>query len=333
MYSGCTTAVETRALIQLALRALSCSQKTLALRLGVSPAQITKWKSGGYMSKKMKGKIRDLVHIGDEDPQFVFWAGSVDAARKWGKLIYFLAREAGENSQSGYDTKPLRGELSLLCWQTFYTLEKMGVEFPATFPNELDVDYEDCLDSAGLWDRIEENPYSSLIYKMYESLTNVYGFYAAYVSALLFDEDLRLMETEAEHIEPCLLDLAASKIAIHDLRSLATKFREFRYQVNSDYNKWLNIVKERAFRVGVPLRAELLHMVYESDESLCNEAESESLGLNSSRLHPDLYMDELLRGMRVIHQVLPAMMKKLGINDFKLEKSELLIDSPECVFR
>jgi hypothetical protein len=67
-------------------------------------------------------------------------------------------------------------------------------------------------------------------------------------------------------------------------------------------------------------------MVYKSDEALRQEAESESLGFNSSRLHPDIYMDELLHGMRVIHQVLPAIMKKLGMEDFKLDESELRIN-------
>jgi len=67
-------------------------------------------------------------------------------------------------------------------------------------------------------------------------------------------------------------------------------------------------------------------MVSETDDALGHEAEAESLGLNSSRLHPDIYMDELLRGMSVIHQVLPAIMKKLDIYDeFKLNVSELRV--------
>jgi hypothetical protein len=143
---------------------------------------------------------------------------------------------------------------------------------------------------------------------------------------LVLDDELGLMETEAENIEPCLLDLAASKIEMEEIQGLANKFRDFRYRVKTDYEEWLNVVRERAFRAGAPLRAELLNMVYESDEALGQEAEGESLGFNSSRLHPDIYMDELLRGMRVIHQVLPALMKKLGMEDFKLDDSELRIN-------
>lgn len=200
----------------------------------------------------------------------------------------------------------------------------MGVHLPKTFASELDIDYEEYSDD--LWDLIHENPYSSLIYKIYKSLTNVYGFYAAYVSDLDLDDELDLMGTEAANIETCLLDLAASKIDMEEVRGLATKFQEFRHRTKTEYEKWLNVVKERAFRAGVPLRAELLNMVYQSDEALGQEAERESLGFNSSRLHPDIYMDELLRGMRVIHQVLPAMMKKLDMEDFELDESELRIN-------
>ncbi len=52
-----------------------------------------------------------------------------------------------------------------------------------------------------------------------------------------------------------------------------------------------------------------------------------------ARLHPDIYMNELLQGMRIIHQVLPAIMKKLGIDekDFTLDRSELYIkESPSA---
>jgi hypothetical protein len=290
----------------------------------VSPTQISKWKQGEHMSHDMENKIRAMTNIGDKDPSFVVWAGSLDAANKWEKLIHFLAEAASDRAETGYDTAPLIDERDFLCGQTFHTLRDMGVDLPKTFPNELDINYEE--DPDILWDLIDQNPYSSLIYNIYKSFTNVYGFYAAYVSKLVTDDKLDLWDGVGDNIDSSLLDLAASKLDIEGMQDLATKFRDFKFRVKQEYEKWLKVVKERAFRAGVPLQAELLDMVYESDEALGQEAERESLGFNSSRLHPDIYMDELLRGMRVIHQVLPAIMKKLGMDEFKLDESELRIN-------
>jgi transcriptional regulator with XRE-family HTH domain len=322
--------MNSEAFVKLALENLLCSQKELALRLGVSPTQISKWKQGEHMSFDMENKFRALLSIGDKDPEFVVWAGSLEAANKWETLIRFLAEAAAEGAETGYDTAPLTDEPELLSWQTFHTLLNMGVALPKTFPIELDIDYKEDRDneedSDHPWDLIHKNPYSSLIYEIYKSFTDVYGFYVAYISDLVFDDELGLFEEVGENIDACLMDLAASKIEMAEVQDLAVKFQDFKYRVRQDYEKWLNVIKEKAFRAGVPLRAELLTMVYESNDALGDEAEKEHLGLNSSRLHPDIYMDELLRGMRIIHQVLPAIMKKLGMDDFTLDESQLRIN-------
>lgn len=319
---------DAEAFVQLALETLSCSQKELALRLKVSPTQVSKWKSGEYLSEEMEKKFRRMIKIGDKSPSFVLQAGSIESANKWTKLICFLARAANEEADTGYDTEPLTFELDLLCARTFDTLERMGVDLPKVFPNELDLDYGEDLDgceeeSEGLWDLIDRNPYSSLICMIFESLASVYGFYAAFVSELVFDD--KINEAADVNIYSDLLYLAASKIDLEEAQSLATKFREFKHHIQDDYAKRLNQLKDAAFRAGVPLRVELMNLVYESDEALREDAELDSLGFPSSRLHPDIYMDELLRGMRMIHQVLPAIMKKLGMDDFKLDESELRI--------
>jgi hypothetical protein len=68
------------------LETLSCSQKGLALRLGVSPTQISKWKQGEYMSSDMEEKFRTIINSGDKSPSFVLSAGSLEAAKKWETL-------------------------------------------------------------------------------------------------------------------------------------------------------------------------------------------------------------------------------------------------------
>lgn len=138
------------------------------------------------------------------------------------------------------------------------------------------------------------------------------------------------METPAENIEPGLVDLAATKVDVD--KDFAPHFGRFRANVRTDYEKWIGVVKDRAFQAGIPLRAELMNLVYDSSDELSHKAEAESLGFNTGRIHPDIYMNELLVGMRVIHQVLPAILKKLGIEEeFKLDPSELSLgDFPQA---
>ncbi len=315
------------ALVQLALNALSCSQKELASRLGVSPTQISKWKKGEHMSFEMEEKIREISDIGDANPEFVLWAGSLDEARKWERLIRYLADIADFQAETGYNTYPLQDEEGNLCWSTFHTLKEMGVALPPQFPEELNFDYEEVCDRSDsdatrVSDLLEQNPYSALILDIFLSLNNVYGFYTAYVSEFFQDEELDLQSTVAADLEYCLMELAASKVKVD--KNLASNFKEFKYRVTKDFDEWLNLIKEKAYRAGLPLRAELLSMVHATSDELGHEAEAESLGFNSSRIHPDIYMNELLCGMRVIHQVLPAIMKKLGLDkEFELDESEL----------
>ncbi len=317
--------------IELALNTLGCSQKDLALQLNVSPTQISKWKKGEYMSSEMEDRIKELTKIGDRHPAVVLWAGSLKSAERWENLFRELAGMADESGETGYDTYPLKDEMDLLSWSTIRVLTDMGVAPPKAFPKELDFKESDEEESDEEWDLIDENPYSSLVYKIYKSLTDVYGFYIAYVDELISDND-ELLNTDADNIEPCLIELAASKVKNID-EKFAPKFREFRYKVRKEYTKWLTLVKDKSFRAGAPLRAELMDMVNDDHDSLGHTAEAEALGFNAVRLHPDIYMNELLQGMRIIHQALPAIMKKLGMDekDFALDRSELYIKESSSV--
>jgi transcriptional regulator with XRE-family HTH domain len=314
---------DSQALVQLALDAQGWTQKELAMRLSVSPTQISKWRAGERMSTAMDTELRSLSGIGDMDPLFVLSAGSLENAQKWEGLIRYLADDAQENAETDYDTEPLGDDSGRLAANTFSVLRDMGVAIPTTFPRDLDIggngyspDEDSDLDESV----IDSNPISSLIRKIFLELNNVYGFYAAYIFELVENDELDLDDTAAGGLEHELLPLAASKVSADP--TLATQFSKFRWQIRRDMEDALNAIKIAASRCGVPLRAELMDMVYLVGTELANEVERESFGYNKGQLHPDIYMNELLCGMRAIHQILPLILKKLDI-DFTLDASDL----------
>src|SRR6185369_11141256 len=200
--------MSSESLVQLALDHQKCSQKELALRLGVSPAQISKWKKGEYMSMDMRAKLGEIAGIGDSDPDFVLLAGSLNDAAKWKLLLRYLADFAADGAETGYHTYRLEDEeeAELLYWHTFSVLEEMGVDIPKPFPPELDFDYQNEEESDEREKRIDamfSQPHVSLIMAIYKSYADVYGFYAAYVSSLI--DELELYESPACDVEPSLL--------------------------------------------------------------------------------------------------------------------------------
>jgi transcriptional regulator with XRE-family HTH domain len=323
--------------VELALKTVGCNQKELARRLGVSATQISKWKNGEYMSDDMEKKFCALLKVDDVNPEFVLWAGSFADAAKWDQLIHRLADDAEFVAESNYEIYGLNDDLGLLCLRVTKTLGDMGVEPPRAFPKELDPyfsgsdtkpnklgakddadedeDVEDALNKL-----LDKNPYTALIREIFASLTSVWAFYAAYVENLLNDDDLDFEYDLVSDFEWCLMDLAASKLEVDN--AFALGFPQFRLRTRKQYQEWLTTIKDRVFRAGVPLRAELQELLSDDPEELDHTAEAEAWGFNETRLHPDVYMNELLVGMRIIHQVLPAILKKLEI-DFKLNDDAL----------
>jgi transcriptional regulator with XRE-family HTH domain len=309
-------------LIKLALLNQKGTQKALAAQLKVSPTQISKWKSGEMMSFEMEDRVRQLAGIGERSPNLVYLTGGIEQADKWNNLINYLAVNAIEQAETGYHTEILRREEDYLADRTINILKEMGVKIPSEFPDEIiipsdEIDQYSDADHEALM----IIPIVNSISTAFLSANDVYGFYAAYISGLLafeftdFDPDDFTGQVYSE-----LLAISFAKTG--EQSQFSPTFNNFAYDTKKILTKLIDSIKMLAMHNNLPLKAELSDLISGNSGWLGHKAERESLGYNSERIHPDIYMNEILCSHRLIHQVLPIICKKLGITPEELEIDE-----------
>ena len=88
-----------------------------------------------------------------------------------------------------------------------------------------------------------------------------------------------------------------------------------RFEWERWYKEKINELKAAAVERQIPLRSELLMLVNDDGRGMAEAVEGQAWGLNSNQIHPDIYMNEILLGLRAIHRVLPSIMQKLGIEE------------------
>jgi transcriptional regulator with XRE-family HTH domain len=305
------------ALITLALQELKCNQTELAEKLEVSKVQVSKWKNDENMSWDVEQKITKLIKAEGLNPKFILMAGSLEDARKWEKLIVFLGDFAVDACENNIECERLLHEPEILTRNVFDLFSAIGVEIPKPFPIELDIDgnYDDWLsgddnESTERRDLIlHQNPYSSFIYKLFLSLTDVNAFYSTY----MFDHIYRANGIKVgEYIDDYLLELAATKMVVN--KKFAPKFNTFVAKTKADIEEWIVEFKEELSNAGKPLEVEYMDLLTKSGHQLSIDVERVELGF-SHRIHPDIYMDELLTNSRRLAKVLPLILEKLGIKE------------------
>jgi transcriptional regulator with XRE-family HTH domain len=317
-------------LIKLALLKDKCTQKELALKLQVSPTQISKWKAGETMSSEMENRVRELTGIGERDPDVVYWTGGIEQADKWGSLILYLADFAAQRAETGYITATLTDDTEFLAWPTLWSLKGMGVKIPKEFPAEMLADFGDTDDEDEYDNKFNaffELPLIKKIDKAFLALNDIEGFCNAYIYNLFHGVGVDELECREEifRLDSRLLEFAFAKSG--EQSELSPDFHEWSSDVIKDVRKHVDCIKKLAMHHHIPLKAELSDLIFSNSDSLGVEAEDEAFGFNNARLHPDIYMDEILRSLRLMHQVLPAICTKLGITseELKIDKGDFTL--------
>ncbi len=289
-----------KVLVRLALKKLNYSQNQLAEMLGVSASQISKWKNHGeYISREYENKLKEACNIGDVSADLIIRFGSKENAFEWDKFFRMLADYAQENNETSYNCPQLidydEWDISL---KISNILDELGINLPKEIPKNLTEDNDELFD----------DKYVRIISEIFESFTALDGFFHAYFQELGNNDDIseNLME-----IEGTLLNFAVCKIDIDT--ELAPNFDNYKYSWLKEYRKAIDKIKYKAICANLPLREELMNLIDATIGELSVAAEREAFGFNKHQIHPDIYMNEMIMGMRAINVVLPKIMKKLNI--------------------
>ena len=273
--------------------------------------------------------------------------GSLNEPEKWRKLIYTVAEVVNEDvNESGYSADILYGgEFDELVNDTLQIMDDLGVVIPKTIPKELDVDWDDdgvigeIIDTGIL--TYCDHPIVELLFRIYGVLTDINGYYVAYIhntAMRLAEEEEGWYAEELYQVQDCLMYLAAAKMAeewgrenyrypifvggaeedrrfgyFPDLVD-KQKFERFQKHWKNVYADWIKDLKLGAYKNNIAMPEEFSDLVSKHYDYLGDAAERKSLGL-CRPIHPDTYMDELITGLRAIHCVLPVILENLNISE------------------
>ena len=153
-------------------------------------------------------------------------------------------------------------------------------------------------------------------------MVDIVAFHDEFITPLVFSDATTddLLELDREL---CLeyTSLAAVKSSLNP--NIAVKAAPFRKECLTFFAQKLTEFKKVAIALNLPLKVELMDLVTKDTGTLSDTVTFEALGVKAN-IHPDVYMNELLVGMRVIHQVLPAILEKIGLlGDFELDEAAI----------
>lgn len=294
---------------------LGLTTKELASIFGVKKKVFRRWRDGvELMPPPVFFSLLDLADVSQADIEAASLVGSFEDAFRWGSLFYHLACEVIRESGEEHAIDAFEQELGDLTLRTLKLLHGLGV--PLEFPETIDFDYE-----GGLHEDQEtllgEYQIVRLIREVYRSRIDILNFVDTFLPEFAFSEDFPLWDETGIDLEDLLMSLASTKISFEP--SLASNWEIFSVNTVAAAMSVLSEIKRVAIVSGVPLEAELMDLVGKTHPELAEIADLHVAGENMNRVHPDIYTNEMLTGMRRFNKVLPEILKKLGIDEAALE--------------
>ncbi len=339
--------------IEIALKLLNCNQKELAAKLGVSPAQVTKWKQGEKMSAEMQHRI---ITLADLDPNYehvasltklIALTGSIECAQAWVGLIEYLSDNLATETDIKFlcgtvvdakftvpeshapvvEPRYLWGELLdddyVVSEQVVGLLTSVGLDltaFPSQFnlewvnyESELRKDYDDILRI------IESIPMLDLIQHMLATYYIVRDWVSTYIEPTLeaLADSVPLGNKVVVDFYGSLMPIALTKLPWEGLSCVPDTPDFAKAMMHAETVSASNVkrLKLLVAEAGLPFLAEYNDLVTLHRGHLEEDSLRTPLSNTPDEGHPDIYQNELLRKTRENNAMLRLVCEKLGVSE------------------
>lgn len=301
-------------LITLATQKLGSLTK-LALELGIDEQQLKDWLNTSQpdLPETISDALETLV-LGNEytSPSLLLAVGGVKEMGHWQNLIDALSSDALHRYLFDAPSTGITQDRYLLCERLLKALMHIGMKLPTEFPKSFLLKDSDSFDE--LEHLIDHDPYVVTLSLVLDAMVSMQSYYVAFFDELHNDSEYPF-EYSVEW-EAILVDLAVYQALKDD--PLYPTLGQFQQKTIANTHAYIEALKSHAHRHRLALRAELLHLVTKDHEGLYDYTEAEMMGLFPPRIHPDIYVNEMIESQRLLHKVLPALCLKCGMTEEEL---------------
>ncbi|PQJ46837.1 hypothetical protein BTO01_28855 [Vibrio jasicida] len=287
-------------LILLAAQDLN-SLSALAQKLQVTESQLLSWLDSERpdisleISQQLEGMTVEDHYI---DTLTILAIGGLKALEQWQMLTNSLIEDACQRNLFDLAPMLMEEDQRSLCEQTLAALLNAGMTFP--------------LDTNTI---IENNHYTVVFSKIFEEIISLHNYYQEFFEAVAEKPGFEL--DYFHDWEEILVELAVYHALEEDLH-IYPNLEQFKHNTKLKVYAYINALKCHAAQHRLPLRAELLHLLDKNPKDLYDYTEAEMMGLFPPRIHPDIYVNEMIESQRLLHKVLPALCLKCGMTEEEL---------------
>lgn len=312
-------------MINLAMQKRNMKQKDLAKYLAVSEGQLSKWKKKAQadIPDHINQKLFELLELPRIPSVLVELTSSEDVATQWYHHIWQLLDEVDKRNDSGWE---YFGDVSEFETQgmpkIISVLKAYGITIEFAPPDIEEI--KEYIDTKTWPDvSITDGVISVLIYNILDNHKSLEGYYFSHIGD--FDEIDGISEKVSD-IYSDFMTLAASKVQmpIEIAQKLAPKLPSFNQSLQRLFLRSLENLKLDFIERNLPVPMNFSNLIVWHPEKLNEVSQSHQRGY--TQIHPDIFMNELLLGVRALNASFDRLTTKLEIekNSKSAEYEEFL---------